>query len=192
MAADTALSYDEVFRAWRREKEREDLQPLPKDFYTQLSRYIKVLGEEVGLTDEKSLRAKLLAKETKNVKRMARDLHWNRLWKILQILRTRKDIPPDSLTKEEEDLHAVLMEAAMEYRRFLEDVLDGRPPIVERAKTKEKPKRILVRFLQPIPAIVGADMKVYGPFRAEDVATIPPENAEVFAKRGMAVRVEIE
>lgn len=192
MGTDTALSYDELFRAWRREKESGEVQPLPKDFYTRLSQYIRALEEERGLTDEKALRAKLLAEELKNVRRMAKGLHQTRLWKILQGLQTRKAVSPEALTREEEDLYTILKEARLAYNRFLEDVLDGRTPLVKIAKTKEKPKRILVRFLQPIPAIVGADMKMYGPYKAEDVATLPTKNAEALVRRGIAVRVEIE
>jgi DNA replication factor GINS len=50
----------------------------------------------------------------------------------------------------------------------------------------EEPKRILVRFLQAIPAIIGPDMKAYGPFKEEDVASLPAENAEILITRGVA------
>jgi DNA replication initiation complex subunit (GINS family) len=56
-------------------------------------------------------------------------------------------------------------------------------------KPAENPKRILVRFLKAIPAIIGPDMKAYGPFNEEDVASLPAENAEVLLKRGVAMEV---
>jgi len=48
-----------------------------------------------------------------------------------------------------------------------------------------------LRFLRDIPAIIGADMKTYGPFNAEDVASLPAENAKILAKQGLAERVEV-
>jgi DNA replication factor GINS len=48
-----------------------------------------------------------------------------------------------------------------------------------------------VRFLKPIPAIIGGDMKTYGPFAAEDVASVPAENARILVKQGLAVVVEV-
>jgi DNA replication initiation complex subunit (GINS family) len=52
-------------------------------------------------------------------------------------------------------------------------------------------KRSTVRFLKNIPAIMGADMKSYGPFVAEDVASLPPQNAQILVKQGLAVLVEV-
>jgi DNA replication initiation complex subunit (GINS family) len=49
----------------------------------------------------------------------------------------------------------------------------------------------VVRFLQAVPAIMGIDMKSYGPFEPEDVASIPAENAENLIRRGIAKGVEI-
>jgi len=35
-------------------------------------------------------------------------------------------------------------------------------------------------------------MEPYGPFKAEDVATIPPENVENLIRQGAAVKLEVE
>ena len=56
----------------------------------------------------------------------------------------------------------------------------------------KKPKRILVRLLRDVPAIVGADMRPYGPFKREDVAVLPAENALALVGRGVAVEVKID
>jgi DNA replication factor GINS len=45
--------------------------------------------------------------------------------------------------------------------------------------------------LKEIPAIIGADMKTYGPFKTEDVASLPAENARILAKQNLAEKVEI-
>jgi hypothetical protein len=54
------------------------------------------------------------------------------------------------------------------------------PPKVELVK---------IRFLEDMPAIVGADMKTYGPFKKGTVWELPKENAEAFVKRGVAIAV---
>ncbi len=56
---------------------------------------------------------------------------------------------------------------------------------------KPAPKRVTVRFSKPIPAIMGADMKSYGPFAVEDVASLPELNAKILVKQGLAVAVEV-
>jgi len=45
---------------------------------------------------------------------------------------------------------------------------------------------VKVRFLKDMPAIVGADLKVYGPFAKDDVVELPKVNAEVIVKQEIA------
>jgi len=45
---------------------------------------------------------------------------------------------------------------------------------------------VKVRFLKEVPAIVGADIKTYGPFKEGDIVELPKENAEVLVKQGLA------
>ena len=59
------------------------------------------------------------------------------------------------------------------------------------AKARKPNKRVTLRFLKDIPAVVGADMKTYGPFLAEDVGSVPAENAKILVKRGLAEAVEV-
>ncbi len=71
---------------------------------------------------------------------------------------------------------------------LVKSVLNGRSLGAEVAETKKK--RVL-RFLKEVPAIIGVDMKPYGPFKPEDVASVPAENAKVLVKQGLAVEVEV-
>ena len=93
------------------------------------------------------------------------------------------------LTSEEEVSYSGISSTWKHVEDVLKDVLRGRIPAVRGVKPAEKPKRILVRFLKAIPAIIGPDMKAYGPFNEEDVASLPAENAEVLLKRGVAMEV---
>ena len=52
-------------------------------------------------------------------------------------------------------------------------------------------KLMLVRILADVPALVGADMKIHGPFKRGDVAFIPAENALGLIRKGLAVEVEL-
>ena len=40
-----------------------------------------------------------------------------------------------------------------------------------------KIKKIAIRFLNEVDEIIGVDLEKYGPFKSEDIATIPYENA---------------
>ena len=61
---------------------------------------------------------------------------------------------------------------------------------LSRPRIDAKQKMMVLRFVQETPALVGADMKMYGPFHPEDIATLPPENAQILVKQGVAVNVD--
>jgi len=53
--------------------------------------------------------------------------------------------------------------------------------LLESISQQHKTKSIVVRFLKEVDQIVGADLEKYGPFKTEDVATLPYENASLKA-----------
>ena len=179
--------YDELYEAWEKEKESVETQKLPRDFYAKLADYVKKIREESRMLDEKTTKAKLMNREFENVKTMLEELVQLRRDKILAIVTARKTVPREVLTEEEEKLHGEIFPLAEACQTFLKDILQGR---LSRIEKEEKPKKILVRFVQEIPAIVGSDMKTYGPFKPEDIATLPTENARILIKQGVAVEVE--
>ena len=179
--------YDELYEAWKKEKENVEIQRLPKNFYAKIADYVKKIREERRMLDKKTTKAKLLNREFKSVKNMAEELIRIRYDKALKKSLARETVPREVLTEEEEKLYGEILPLAEAYQAFLKDILQGR---LSRIEKEEKPKKILLRFVQEIPAIVGSDMKTYGPFEPEDIATLPSENARILIKQGVAVEVE--
>jgi DNA replication factor GINS len=182
--------YDEVYDAWRKERESTELQPLAKDFYARLAGYVKRIREETKMLDERTAKARLIKHELRNARRLIKSLVQLRYEKIFRAATAGETISTEVLTEEEERLCGKMLPLAESYQEFLQSILLGR--LLPSEETKEKPKRVLVRFLKDLPAIIGADMKAYGPFRTEDVGTVPAENAVVLVKQGIAARVELE
>ena len=181
--------YDEIYEAWRAERETAEIQRLPRDFFVRLVGYVKRIREEGRMLDNKTTRAWLMQHEFRNVKKIVRDLIRLRYEKALRKAMTGKTVPQDILTEEEETLQRSISPSVEAYQDLLKKILTGRLPNLER---KKKPKKIVVRILQEIPAIIGSDMKAYGPFKAEDIATLPPENARVLIKQGVAAEIEVK
>lgn len=180
--------YEELYEAWRKERESVEIQALPKGFYARLADYMKKMREESRMIDKKTLRAKLMEREFKNAKKLVEKLHRLRREKFIDGAKTGKAVPKDRLTEEEERLYSGVSSFAESHQALFKEVSRGRSP---RVKTEKKAKkRMVVRFLQEIPAIVGADMKTYGPFKQEDVATLPVENAKALIKQEAAEEVE--
>ena len=60
------------------------------------------------------------------------------------------------------------------------------PPKLVEPEISKPSELVVVRFVQDVPQIIGVDLKTHGPFRAEDVASLPRENAEALVKQGLA------
>jgi DNA replication factor GINS len=178
--------YDELYEAWKKEKETAEIQALPGDFYVRLADYVKKIREESRMLDEKTTKGRLMHFEFINVKKMVKELIQLRYRKALRKTMSERILPKEALTKEEERLHGGILPLAESYQAFLKDMVSGRLSSME----KEKPKHVLLRFLKEVPAIIGSDMKPYGPFKAEDVATLPAENARILINQSAAVEVE--
>jgi len=179
--------YDELYEAWKKEKENAEIQSLQKNFYAKIADYLKKIREERRMLDEKTTKAKLLKHEFENVKNMAKELFQLRRDKVRKKALDRETVPREVLAEEEEKLYREILPLAETYQSFLKDILQGRLPHMKKEK---KPKETLLRFIKEIPAIVGSDMKTYGPFEPEDIATLPSENARILIKQGVAVEVE--
>lgn len=181
--------YDELYEAWKKEKENVEIQRVPKNFYAKIAEYMKKTREERRMLDKNTTKAKLLKREFRNAKNIVEDLIRLRYDKALKKSLARENVPREVLTREEEKLYGELLPLAEAYQGFLTNILRGRLSNITR---EEKPKNILLRFVQEIPAIVGSDMKTYGPFEPEDIATLPAENARILIRQGVALEVEMK
>ena len=184
--------YDELYAAWLFEVENAELGGLPPDFYARAADYLRKINKENKMLDKKTVRASLLEHEFERVKCMLHELVWARYKKLVDLITESQEIPSDMLAVEEESMSAVFLSFAESYEKFAEKLLSGQVLIqVSNASRKKNHKRVAVRFIKNIPAIIGADMKTYGPFTVEDVAAVPVENAKILLKQGLAEKLQI-
>jgi DNA replication factor GINS len=181
--------YDQLFEAWKKEKENAEIQPLSKGFYADLAGYMRKLREERRMLDERTVRGRLLQQEEENVKRMAVELVQTRYDKMFGTVSKGEVVSTTALAKEEESLYRDASAQADSFQSFVKNLLLGRLP--QETKTNAQ-GLMVVRILQEIPEIVGGDMKTYGPFKPEDIASLPKENAKTLIKQGIAAEVETQ
>ncbi len=180
--------YNELYEAWKREKDSPVLEPLPKDFYLRIADYVRKIREESRMMDEKTTRARLLMREGNSVQKMAQELFVIRRGKIAKAVSLGEAVDLERLAKEEEKLFKGVAPSFESFQKLLKEIGSGRLQQV----SSEKPKKRVLRFLKETPAIIGADMKTYGPFLPQDVASLPAENAKILTKQGVAVEVEVK
>jgi DNA replication factor GINS len=195
--------YNQLYAAWKREIDDATLGGLPPDFYGKISDYLRRINEENKL-DQKSVKLNLLKHENQNVELMLQELLDLRYKKIIKSITKKQRVPVELLTTQENKIAETFATFSEEYLKFRKDLEQGQiassSPIKVVIKTDTKPsapfnmpaqKRLTVRFVKNIPAIMGADMKSYGPFNAEDVASLPTLNAQILIKQGLAVLIEV-
>ena len=183
--------YDELFAAWRFEVENDELGSLPPDFYARVADYVRKIKEESRMLDKKAVKTGLLEREMTHVQRIVDELIWTRYRKLVKLLTESRKVPSDLLAAEEAELCAGFLSFVEAYQSFAKKILQGQVAEIAVTKAPAAHKRVTLRFLKDIPAVVGADMKTYGPFLAEDVGSVPVENAKILVKRGLAEAVEV-
>ena len=75
---------------------------------------------------------------------------------------------------------------------ILSATINGKSKFLESLAQNHKTKKIVIRFLNEVDEIVGADLEKYGPFKTEDIATIPYENAQALISKNVATKVHWE
>jgi DNA replication factor GINS len=180
--------YDELYDAWKRELENTELEKLLSDFYSRIADYLRRLKEEGRMLDKRTVKARLLKDEMQNVKCMVHELIQARYRKLVEKAAKGERNPSGFLTVEEKKIYAGVLPVAEAYHNLAENILRGSAP---EFNIKEKHKNAVLRFLKKVPEIIGADMKTYGPFKIEDVASLPLNNSKILVKQGLAERVEV-
>jgi DNA replication factor GINS len=180
--------YSQLYEIWKQELEDAELAKLPPDFYPGIVEYVKKLKEESRMLDKRTIKANLLRKEMQNMKLMILELTRVRYRKIVNKAAKGEDVSREALTAEEEQIYGKISPLVETISNFATEILHGHEP---RTVTDLRHKRITVRLLKDVPAIVGADMKTYGPFRTEDVASLPFENAKILVRQGLAEKIVV-
>ena len=75
---------------------------------------------------------------------------------------------------------------------ILSATINGKSKFLESLAQNHKTKKIVIRFLNEVDEIIGADLEKYGPFKTEDIATIPYENAQALIAKNIATKVHWE
>lgn len=170
--------YERIYNTWEKEQKQKNIQRLEDNFYIEAKKFLEdILIEE---NESEPVLSRLIKKEYHNFSFILNDLINIRLDKILRNIRVGKELNKENLTREEKIL----------YERFKNELLPLLsekilPLEIKEIEEKEEPF-ILIRFLIQLPTIVGSDMKIYGPFQVEDIATIPKENAKALILRNAA------
>ena len=130
-------------------------------------------------------KADLLFRENEIAKRLLDELRETRLRKILENAKNGIPTAEEDLTDEEQTLAKMLNSSLSTFKDKKSQPESG-PPAVEHNELT------VVRFLQNIPEIVGTDLRIYGPYKKEDVGSLPTQNAQALIKQGAVKPIDVK
>jgi Gins51-like protein len=178
--AETTIEY--LRRRLDSESQTASLLPLPNDFYSSISTYSQKLKRSATSgTSEVSVR--LIVVQSKMIESMVAQL---------LKLRTKKAMQQNALLQllpEERYVCSAEQKFQRRFQTMVEAVSSGQPSFVEFAHRTESQRNITVKFLKHVNELVGLDMRHYGPYESDDVASIPAASADILIAGGDAVEV---
>jgi len=184
------MNRDDLYRIWKTEKNEKTLQRLPTSFYSEVSKILCDSKAAVNARGQDRTHAAVSKKEFMILQRLGKEIAETRMRKIVEAVMSRQDRLTETLPKEEAEFAKQVAIHVGDYYRLIDELAERSVITEEKDLTEPFEVRLeVVRFLSDFPAIIGVDLKTYGPFKAEDVATLPAENASVLINQGVVKQV---
>ena len=75
---------------------------------------------------------------------------------------------------------------------IIHSIINGKSKLVESISNDYKTKPTIIRFLKNADEILCVDSEKYGPFKEEDIATLPNDNAQELISNKIATKIRLE
>lgn len=179
--------YSSIYKIWSEENYLEDIQKLNDQILENIRKYIKLRRELKNKTNEEIVKL-LIEEEIENVNFMLQDLIKLRTIKIFDAIQKDKKININYLTSEERKFY----ESTQELYKRNADFFSLAQDVSSKNSDNYFNQYIPIRITKEMNAIVGADLKTYGPFRPEDIVVLPKKNAESLIKHDYASAISVK
>jgi DNA replication factor GINS len=178
------FSFDDIKRAWTREKTSREPAKLSDDFYSSVAKHVAELKRE--LRHGERLRQELLRAELREVVRMVQEIHLLRVLKTMDQI-TKGRLPTSLLDRERYAFDEIKGALHKLHAELIAPVISGEAAI---SAKREITNEALI-ILTDMPQIIGDDLKQYGPFKSGEVAFLPKRSAQLLIKQKVARRIEV-
>jgi len=183
MSEKNEIKIEELYQIVLQEVTNNELQEIDLDFYTHISNLIgKITGENYD-----GIESKINARLINLISDLARLLLSMRIKKIKNsptYIKNLLDVEKFIFTSEDETKEREEI--------ILSGILHGKSKLLESVAQNTKTRLISVRILKEVEQLVGSDSEIYGPFKPEDIVTIPFENAQTLITKNLAAKIRID
>ena len=169
-----------------KEYQISSLQEIPYDTYQRLAITIGNLkAKEYDLLEKR-----IVQKIIENLSIISNLLLQIRIEKILRgNINSNLEIGYSKMTDEEKFIIDGEIQSKRKRKEIMTLITNGQPKILEKITYTIKQKKLLIMFIKPMEQFVGVDMYKYGPFKVEDVANLPFENALSLVNNKIATEI---
>ena len=200
---EVVVTYETLYETFRREESRQELQELPAGFLGDVVTYLQEKEERFEKTKHKidlfsTTERETLQQQLHNTRKLLRKLYERREKKIVDIAMNKSKTNSDLI----DTTHMLAPEQVL-FQNLVKQLDDGRQsilgnllslqhpaapavPLVKKTKTRH------LKFLQEVPAFVGKELEMYGPFKPEDTAYLPEEVAGILVQQKQAMTLDEE
>jgi len=183
--------YNELLKNWKKENDSDKLNLIPKGFKDKTRAYLENLHKLKESKEKDSLEKELLENEIKEFNKLLQDFLKIRLQKIICLTTDGIKLESTHLLVEEQK---IINSYQNSMKNFYNSFLMGTEKEDDTSYTAEgKSNFIVVRVIEDIDEeIVGIDLKNYGPFKKEDIATIPEKNAILLIEKNVVIPIKMK
>jgi len=169
-----------------KEYQISSLQEIPYDTYQRLAITIgNLTTKEYDLLEKR-----IVQKIIENLSIISNLLLQIRIEKILKgNINSNLEIGYSKMTDEEKFIIDGEIQSKRKRKEIMTLITNGQPKILEKITDTIKQKKLLIMFIKPMEQFVGVDMYKYGPFKVEDVANLPFENALSLVNNKIATEI---
>ena len=164
-----------------RETESDSVQEIDPNFYRTLSDFLGNLKKQEFDGIESKIKESLI--------NMTSDLAH-----LLLQVRIEKGSNPNGIDFSNLlDEEKFILDSEEQKRERTEMILaatiNGKSKLLESISKNHKTKTIVLRILKEVDQLIGVDLEKYGPFKPEDIATLPYENAQALITKKAATKI---
>ena len=195
------LKIEEIFNILKREIQlTSGPQFIPPDFYLNISNLISKLKNNTAEKELEDENTKITSEKISNqIKNNLIDLFIEsvtllficRCKKTFNINKTKETFDFSNLTNEEKYVFYGNKEREYRINIVLNTLFEGKPRTLEKIVSSINENYIIVRFLDSMEQFVGVNMNKYGPFKKDDVAILPFENARSIIENNKAIEIHM-
>ena len=181
---DLELSYDEIRRIHRLEKNSVKLVEVDQEFYSELSEFMS--GEKSEYLDSLKDFSSTKSRDFSNMKKMVEEIFALRAKKILNkalVASRTGDSSDERIATQERKMFKDMLSLLQKHNKMLAEIFSDAS---FKGGSGKDLNNLSVEILSDVPAFVGTDMKEYGPFRKGSSIDLPVKIAKLLSARKLA------